>query len=58
VRVRIDLDDDHVRVTVADRTALEAVLAGAALRGTWVRLFKDYKTDQAVEFSGLRVVSG
>ncbi|MEV4686987.1 glycerophosphodiester phosphodiesterase [Microbacterium sp. LWH3-1.2] len=58
VRIRIDLDDDRVHVTVGDRTALEAVLTGTTLRGAWVRLFKDYKTDQAVEFSGLRVVSG
>ncbi|MGX5769695.1 glycerophosphodiester phosphodiesterase [Microbacterium trichothecenolyticum] len=55
VRLRIDVDDDHVRVTVGERTALEAVLEASALRGPWVRLFKDDKTDQAVEFSGLRV---
>lgn len=58
VRLRIDVDDDdRLRVTVGDRTPIDAVLAASTLQGRWLRLFKDYKTDQAVEFSELRVVS-
>ena len=56
VHLRIDVGDDEIRMTVGDVDPIVAPISASAQRGPWLRLFKDYKTEQAVEFSDVRVV--
>jgi glycerophosphoryl diester phosphodiesterase len=57
VRIRIDVSDDRVRATADGGEPIEAELAESDGRGPWIRLFKDYASNEAVEFSQVRVVS-
>jgi glycerophosphoryl diester phosphodiesterase len=58
VRIRIDVSDDRVRATADGGEPIEAKLAESDDRGPWIRLFKDYASNHAVEFSQVRVVAG
>ncbi len=53
--IRVELDPDRVRVMLDDVQVIEAV--DGRWRGPWIRLFKDYETAQAVEFSGVAAAS-
>ena len=58
MRIRIDVSDGRVRAVADDGEPIEAELAESDGRGPWIRLFKDYASNQAVEFSEVRVASG
>jgi glycerophosphoryl diester phosphodiesterase len=57
VRIRVDIDAGQVRVTARGGELSAAVSAVSADGGSWLRLFKDYETNHAVEFSEVRVVT-
>jgi glycerophosphoryl diester phosphodiesterase len=55
VRLQIDVDEGGVRVASDSGRELAAEFDDPAELGPWIRLFKDYPTNQAVEFSDVRV---
>lgn len=55
VPLRVEIDEDQVRVRQPDGTTILQV-ADVRWRGPWLRLFKDYESSQAVEFSEVSVV--
>ncbi|WP_163616608.1 glycerophosphodiester phosphodiesterase [Microbacterium sp. B35-30] len=57
VRIRIDVSDGRMLAAADGGEPIEAKLAESDARGPWLRLFKDYASNQAVEFSQVRVVS-
>ncbi|MDQ7876673.1 glycerophosphodiester phosphodiesterase [Microbacterium sp. QXD-8] len=57
VRIRIDMSDDRLRATVDGEEPIEAKVTMSDGRGPWIRLFKAYASNEAVEFSEVRVVS-
>ncbi len=58
VRIRIDVSDGRVRAAADGGEPIEATLAESDGRGPWIRLFKDYASNHAVEFSEVRVEWG
>jgi hypothetical protein len=52
------VSDGRMRATADGGEPIEAELAESDGRGPWVRLFKDYASNQTVEFSEVRVESG
>jgi glycerophosphoryl diester phosphodiesterase len=54
VPIGIELEDDRMRVTAGRDGRLSAAYSDSVDNGPWLRLFKDYATAEAVEFSAVR----